>query len=223
MARKEREGFVLYHDIAMNQLQYLTADDFRDVVMAAVAYSIALAKGETEPHETRFTGLADGAYKSLCSSARRSAVRYWKSACRAKINRNKQDKKELAQKDIGTLTKFGYNRRDIAYIKDLSEEELAPYFTSGDSTSPAVTGGDKLNRPEQIGTNLEPDIDQTGNTTTTTSGSHEGEAPTGKDKAERLRREIDGMKHDDAMRHLMNNGLEFKQSQDFISEMFGGE
>lgn len=159
---KERQGFVLYHDIVDNQLRYLSPEEFKSVVMSAAEYSIDCSKGIETEWPKGYNGAAAGCIKSLCRTIDASVMNYAKTTCRNKASR-RQDKQDLLrQLSITQLYEKGYSVQDIAILKDkwgewaeIKEEILrfqaikkendqrSPEVTGGHQRSPEVTRGDQ--------------------------------------------------------------------------------
>ena len=116
MARRERQGLILFHNVAIDTLDYLPAEDFKDVVMAAVKYSVAIAK-HSDPPSVGFEGPKLGAYKQLCNSAEYSAMQWIKKAFNQKARRNGTTVGELSKKSNEELQQLGYTIQDIAVIR----------------------------------------------------------------------------------------------------------
>ena len=207
MPRRERQGFVLYHDIAENMLQYLPAETFKEVVMAAVEYSIEKSTGRAH-RQTRFDGPAKGAYNSLCTSADNSALAWIKRACMAKINRNEQKLADMQKKDIPTLQKMGYTLQDISFIKDTTIDELMEMTTNSHQPSPTMTSGDQQSQTEQISsrTDLDPDTEPDLDTEPDHGTEHEREPEGG-----------NGVSHRLMMNRLINAGVNPAEANKLIS------
>lgn len=162
MARKTREGFVLYSDLVLYQLQYLPADEFKAIIVGAVKASDALANREPEPAPPALDGPALGSYFSIMRNVRESQRKYDKSALVNKMNRRKEKPKNLLPLDNEALLSLGYSVYDIAALRECDPDEIAT-STNRDESSPVDTIRTEQNvskHETEIEHNLEHDLER---------------------------------------------------------------
>lgn len=138
MARKTREGFVLYADIVLYQLQYLTDAEFKAIIIRAVRASEALANREPEPEPPALDGPALGSYLSIMRLVRESQRKYDKTALINKMNRRKEKPKNLLPLSNEALLSLGYTIYDIAALRECDPDEIT-IMTNRDELPPLVT------------------------------------------------------------------------------------
>lgn len=161
MARKTREGFVLYSDIIMNHMQYLTDAEFKTIIVEAMKASDAIANREPEPAPPPLSGPAWGCYLSILRTIRASQREYDKTALKNKLSRNKKKPQNLLPMSNEKLLSLGYTVYDIASLRECTPEEIMS-VTTCDNSSPGVS-----NRMESAGevkeveeeTKHEPELD----------------------------------------------------------------
>lgn len=124
MARKTREGFVLYSDIIMNHMQYLTDAEFKTIIVEAMKASDAIANREPEPAPPPLSGPAWGNYLSIMRTIRASQREYDKTALRNKMSRNKKKPQNLLPMSNEQLLSLGYTVYDIAALRECTPEEI---------------------------------------------------------------------------------------------------
>lgn len=145
MARKIREGFVLYSDIIMNHMQYLTDAEFKTIIVEAMKASDAIANREPEPEPPPLSGPAWGCYLSILRTIRASQREYDKTALKNKLSRNKKKPQNLLPMSNEQLLSLGYTVYDIASLRECTPEEIMS-VTNCDNSSPGVS-----NRMENAG------------------------------------------------------------------------
>lgn len=138
MARKTREGFVLYSDVVLYQLQYLTDAEFKAIIVGAVNASEALANREPEPAPPALDGPALGSYLSIMRTVRESQRKYDKTALVNKMNRQKKKLADLMPYSNEQLLKWGYTIYDIAVLRECDPDEIIT-STDCDELRPLVT------------------------------------------------------------------------------------
>lgn len=124
MARKTREGFVLYSDIIMNHMQYLTDAEFKTIIVEAMKASDAIANREPEPVPPPLSGPALGNFLSIMRTVRTSQREYDKTALRNKMSRNKKKPQNLLPMSNEQLLSLGYTIYDIAALRECTPEEI---------------------------------------------------------------------------------------------------
>ncbi len=147
MARKTREGFVLYADIVLYQLQYLTDAEFKAIIIGAVRASEALANREPEPEPPALDGPALGTYLSLIRTVRESQRSYDKRALANKMTRNKKKTENLLPLSNEKLLSLGYTIYDIAALRECDPDEVV-ISTNRDESLQFVTTNAEPNLPE---------------------------------------------------------------------------
>ena len=140
MARKERQGFVIYDTTFDAQLQYLEPVDFKNAVMAAHEYSRAASKHKARPTPPPFTGFVMGAYISMVSSIDSSQREYDKKALNARLRKLGLDFEAMTHFDAVTLYNKGFSAADIATLHECDYEEVNQLLQG-------VTGGERSVNP----------------------------------------------------------------------------
>lgn len=139
MARKERQGFVIYDTTIDAQLQYLEPVDFKAVCMAAHYYSVALKKHKEKPAPPPLEGFAMGAYISMISSIDSSQREYDKKALNARLRKLGLDFEAMTHFDAVTLYNKGFTAADIATLHECDYEEVNKVLQAVIDSEPSVT------------------------------------------------------------------------------------
>lgn len=129
---------MLYSDIIMNHMQYLTDAEFKTIIVEAMKASDAIANREPEPEPPPLSGPAWGCYLSIMRTIRASQREYDKTALRNKMSRNKKKPQNLLPMSNEQLLSLGYTIYDISVLRECTPEEIIS-ATNCDNTSHEVS------------------------------------------------------------------------------------